>query len=154
MLVSHSGRRRSTGIESLSWNLDLTISAVEISARKQGSSSLVLVVLCLRHGLNHGGKSEQFSCLGCSNNTGEKLFGTAGGLKHDSTLCWNQCLYLHDPMTPKATPTSIFGSLVALLTQKVLVGVASEIYLLPCSQCGIAAFKISAEENALSMLAS
>ena len=56
MLVNHSGRRRSTGIESLSWNLDLTISAVEISARKQGSSSLVLVVLCLRLGLNHGGK--------------------------------------------------------------------------------------------------
>ncbi|KAJ6920229.1 protein ROOT PRIMORDIUM DEFECTIVE 1 [Populus alba x Populus x berolinensis] len=36
--VNHSGRRSSMEIELLSWNPDLAISAVEVSARKQGSS--------------------------------------------------------------------------------------------------------------------
>ncbi|CAK7346792.1 unnamed protein product [Dovyalis caffra] len=38
-LVNHSGRRSSMEIELLSWNPDLAISAVEVSARKQGSST-------------------------------------------------------------------------------------------------------------------
>uniref|UniRef100_A0A6N2LLI3 PORR domain-containing protein n=1 Tax=Salix viminalis TaxID=40686 RepID=A0A6N2LLI3_SALVM len=37
-LVNHCGRRSSMEIELLSWNPDLAISSVEVSARKQGSS--------------------------------------------------------------------------------------------------------------------